>query len=195
MRELMRLSNLTKAGLALAIVGLVLATRRRGEDETVPPTQPMPPAPPPAPPTAPPIETAPPAPPAPPTAPPNVIGCTPLSTSLPPGIAEQARGLLMLSAASNADPRYRADSSSPQVLRMLAARIAYCGSELGPWELRDSYVTALRTHADLLERTLAVRATYEAWVRESSPERYAAYASAYRTAFGTEPPAAGPPPI
>lgn len=82
----------------------------------------------------------------------NMIGCTPLSSSIPQSAINQADALLRLKPKS-ANPNEVATAVSVTAMRRLADAIAYCG---GPdeWTLRDGYAKGLRAHADLLEPTL-----------------------------------------
>jgi hypothetical protein len=142
-----------------AIAGTVVLTRMPGFAPTsstpVLPPPPPPPnvlSPPPVPPRAAPL---PPAAVPPPPAPANAIGCTPRSTTLPDPSLNQARALLNLTIIRN-DPSGQtlATTESIATMRRLADAIAYCGSDLGAWDLRDQYVQQLRTRADFYERNL-----------------------------------------
>ena len=86
---------------------------------------------------------------------PNALGCTPLSSSLPNAPLERATALLQLSHLPF-DPEGRRMATLEDVSEMdyLASAIAYCGSELGPWEFRDEYVRRLTDHAAFLTRNL-----------------------------------------
>ena len=83
---------------------------------------------------------------------PNMIGCTPLTSTIPQSAIDQADALLRLKSTST-NPTEVATIASVTAMRKLADAIAYCG---GPdeWTLRDLYVQRLRAHASALEPTL-----------------------------------------
>lgn len=212
--------------LGASIAGLVFTTRRPTA-LAPPPPAPPPPTPPPPTGTPPPTNGPPPQPPQPPTGTPppagtppgipavdnpNYIGCTRLASSLPETALDQARALLNLTTTS-ADPRREASRESILEMRRLANAIAYCGSALGPWELRDPWVNQLRKHADYLEANITapplpgppppsfsdVRVAFQSWQdaikagRDGAAE-FASYAATHRAVYGVDPFGAEPPP-
>ena len=122
---------------------------------TPPPPAPAGGTPPPAAPAAPAAPTPPaPAPATPPPAGPNAIGCTPLSSMLPPSAVAQARALLALNLTA-VDERGRPTLLSVSTMRGLANDLRGCGSDLGFQPTRDALVKDLEDTATRFEIALA----------------------------------------